>query len=214
MPFFGVARPLQLRGFHGAPCYSRCLSFGVVFVFLGLSAVKVMPTSLLKHKPAILPPCTLQMWLIWPFLLWSVLLAICYGIGYDLMNTINGPIALFNIVNYVNLETKHNIYNVQVGSHGPRRNLRQGLQHLVLPFVCHPMPTLSFTKGKVQTCQGSEAGCSMHRAFLSVLLGITLALLVANVYCIYYCEPRILLPLPTWPLSQLYVGIYIIRRSS
>jgi hypothetical protein len=54
------------------------------------------------------------MWLIWPFLLWSVLLAICYGIGYDLMNSINGPIALFNIVNYVNLATKHNIYNVQV----------------------------------------------------------------------------------------------------
>jgi hypothetical protein len=57
-----------------------------------------------------------QLWLIWPFLLWGLLIVVCYSIGYSLLSVINGPVALFNIVNYVNLAVKQNLYFIQVGN--------------------------------------------------------------------------------------------------
>jgi hypothetical protein len=60
----------------------------------------------------------LQFWMIWPFLLWGFLVVVCYAIGYQLLSVINGPIALFNIVNYVNLSMKQNIFYTMVSLGG------------------------------------------------------------------------------------------------
>jgi hypothetical protein len=48
-------------------------------------------------------PPTSQWWLTWPFLAWGVLIILAYAIGYVLLGTVAGPVALFNCVNYVNV---------------------------------------------------------------------------------------------------------------
>jgi hypothetical protein len=40
----------------------------------------------------------LQFWLIWPFIAWGALIVLAYAIGYILLGTVDGPIALFNSV--------------------------------------------------------------------------------------------------------------------
>jgi hypothetical protein len=52
--------------------------------------------------------------MIWPFLLWGFMVTLCYAVGYQLLSVINGPIALFNIVNYVHLCMKQTIFYTQV----------------------------------------------------------------------------------------------------
>jgi hypothetical protein len=59
----------------------------------------------------------MQFWLIWPFLLWGGLIAMCYGVGYALLGLVNEPMALFNIVNYMAVVFKYDIYQVQVRCH-------------------------------------------------------------------------------------------------
>jgi hypothetical protein len=41
----------------------------------------------------------------------------CYGVGYALLGLVNEPMALFNIVNYMAVVFKYDIYQVQVGRH-------------------------------------------------------------------------------------------------
>jgi hypothetical protein len=55
-----------------------------------------------------------QMWLVWPFLMWGALIALCYAVGYTLLGLVNEPICLFNIVNYMASNFKYQLYLTQV----------------------------------------------------------------------------------------------------
>ncbi len=55
------------------------------------------------------------MWLIWPFAFWGFLVVLCGAIGCTLLSDVTGPIALFNIVNYVNVGVVVITMYVQLG---------------------------------------------------------------------------------------------------
>jgi hypothetical protein len=63
----------------------------------------------------LLSPCALQVWLMWPFVVWGALIAMCYGVGYSLLGLVDEPTALFNVVNYMAVGFKYDLYLVQVG---------------------------------------------------------------------------------------------------
>jgi hypothetical protein len=56
----------------------------------------------------------LQVWLIWPFLMWGALIVLCYAVGYTLLGLVDEPICLFNTVNYLASNFKYQLFLTQV----------------------------------------------------------------------------------------------------
>ena len=60
------------------------------------------------------PPPVLQIWLTWPFLAWGLIVVMMNAMGHNLLASIPGPIATFNIVNFVTVIYARNVYYLLV----------------------------------------------------------------------------------------------------
>lgn len=74
------------------------------------------------HSPSAAPSTTLstplhpspaQLWLVWPFLGWGVVLVVSYAIAYTLLHKVGPPIALFNMVSTVMVLYNRNLFYLQ-----------------------------------------------------------------------------------------------------
>lgn len=54
-----------------------------------------------------------QVWLLWPFLVWGALVTLAYALAYTQLADTRGPVALFNIVNFVMVQYNRNIFFLQ-----------------------------------------------------------------------------------------------------
>jgi hypothetical protein len=54
-------------------------------------------------------------WLLWPFVLWGILLLILYLVAYESLKDISSPLATLNIVTFVAVRFTRTIFFAQVG---------------------------------------------------------------------------------------------------
>lgn len=57
----------------------------------------------------------MAIWLTWPFLILGIIIIITNALGHEQLKSVTGPIATFNIVNFVNIRLQSAWFYVEVG---------------------------------------------------------------------------------------------------
>jgi hypothetical protein len=98
----------------------------------------------------------LQVWLIWPFLVWGGAVAVSYGMGYSLLGMVNEPMCLFNIVNYMSAGFKYTLFLSQVRAWSSTSVHK--LQPAYVPGDCDACCSVK----RWSSCPGSTPGYDQH----------------------------------------------------
>jgi hypothetical protein len=95
----GISATSAHHGSHGN-WLSSCISAMAFWRPLKKAALDVKRRSMYQ---SLLQPFLLT----WPFLLWGVLIIVCYAIGINQLAAISGPIATFNMVRQLSDTTRY-----------------------------------------------------------------------------------------------------------